>query len=88
MGKTTVGQMFADLKVPLLDADASVHELYARGGAAVSAVQRLFPDAVVDGTQATPLRSVPQTQHWCSTFTRPVGAQRCVCVVVLSGIQI
>lgn len=52
MGKTTIGGMFRDLKVPVLDSDASVHELYVQGGAAVPLVQELFPSAVVDGARA------------------------------------
>jgi hypothetical protein len=46
--------MFADLKVPLLDGDASVHELYAAGGAAVPVVERMFPDAVSGGAHTAP----------------------------------
>jgi hypothetical protein len=49
MGKTTIGRMFRDLQVPVLEADATVHELYAKGGAAVPVVKNMFPDAVVDG---------------------------------------
>ena len=52
MGKTTIGGMFRDLKVPVLDADAAVHDLYAAGGAAVPVVQELFPSAVVNGARA------------------------------------
>jgi hypothetical protein len=49
MGKTTIGGMFRDLQVPVLEADATVHELYAKGGAAVPVVKNMFPDAVVNG---------------------------------------
>lgn len=51
MGKSTVAAMFADLCVPLMDADAVVHALYAHGGAGVPVVQALFPDAVADGAR-------------------------------------
>jgi len=48
MGKSTVGKMFAALGVPLFDADAAVHALYDRGGAAVPAIRSAFPEAVID----------------------------------------
>jgi dephospho-CoA kinase len=48
MGKSTTAKMFADEGVPIWDADAVVHKLYAPNGAAVQLVAKLFPD-VVDG---------------------------------------
>ena len=48
MGKTTAAAMFRCHKVPVYDADAGVHQLLGRGGAAVSAVGNLFPGAVRD----------------------------------------
>ncbi|MGH7027211.1 dephospho-CoA kinase [Brevundimonas sp.] len=50
MGKSTTAQMFADAGALLWDADAAVHRLYARGGAAVGPLHEAFPGVVVDGT--------------------------------------
>jgi len=49
MGKSTVGNMFKALGVPLFDADATVHLLYAAGGRAVPGIAALYPEAVKEG---------------------------------------
>ena len=49
MGKSTTAAMFADLGIPVWDADAAVHRLYAEGGTAGPAIAALHPQAVVNG---------------------------------------
>lgn len=49
MGKSETAKMFAARGIPVFDSDAAVHELYAPGGAAVSPLRLLVPDAIIDG---------------------------------------
>lgn len=49
MGKSSTARLFAQLGCAVWDADAAVHRLYAVGGKAVAPLQKVFPEAVVDG---------------------------------------
>ena len=49
MGKSETAKMFAELGVPVYDADAAVHRLYRVGGAAVAPLGVAFPGSVKDG---------------------------------------
>jgi len=49
MGKSEVSRMFKRFGIPVYDADAAVHEIYAKGGIGVGPVGVLHPSAIVDG---------------------------------------
>lgn len=49
MGKSTTAGFFREFGVPVWDADAEVHGLYAAGGAAVESIGALVPEAVEGG---------------------------------------
>ncbi len=49
MGKSTAAAMLRRMRVPLFDADQVVHRLLAPGGAAVAAVEAVFPGVRTEG---------------------------------------
>jgi len=49
MGKSQTAKLFAKEGIPFYDADATVHALYDKGGAAVAPIGEAFPDAVQGG---------------------------------------
>lgn len=54
MGKSATAKMFADLGIPVYDADAAVHALYAVGGAAVGPLSERFGDITDKGAVDRP----------------------------------
>ncbi len=49
MGKSTAARMLRQMGVPVYDADAAVHALQAKGGAALPPIEAAFPGVVKDG---------------------------------------
>ena len=48
MGKSETARLFAAEGVPVHDADATIHKLYGKGGAAVAKIAAAFPGTVRD----------------------------------------
>ena len=80
MGKSTTAQMFAKLGCPVFDADAAVHELYAKGGRAVPLIRAVFPDAIKSGAVdrkqlGAHMRADPLNLKVLESFIHPWVAQ-------------
>lgn len=50
MGKSTTAALFAEMECDVWDADAAVHRLYGKGGAAVALMQAEFPQVIKNDT--------------------------------------
>lgn len=49
MGKSTVAEIFREAGLPIFSADAALHQLMDKNGAAVEEIRRYFPECVKDG---------------------------------------
>lgn len=54
MGKTATAALFAELGIPVYDADAAVHSLYRPCGEAVEPIEAAFPGTTKDGAVDRP----------------------------------
>ncbi len=77
MGKSTTASMFKDAGAYVFDADAAVHKLYAKNGAAVPLLGAVFPDIIVDGAVErakllTHLKSDPLNIEVLESFIHPM----------------
>ena len=82
MGKSTTAKLFASEGVPVWDADATVHRLYSKGGAAVDVIRRIAVDSIEDDAvnrtklRAAVLRNPPLLQQIEAAVHPLVGADR------------
>lgn len=74
MGKSTAANMLRRMGLPLHDADAAVHRLFAVGGAAVPAIEAAFPDSVVAG-------AVDRRRLGAAVFGDPTALRRLEAIV-------
>jgi len=80
MGKSTTAKMFVDEGCALWDADAAVHRLYDKGGAAVEPMRAAFPDAVIDdrvdrGVLKRIIMDQPEALKTIESIVHPLVAQ-------------
>ncbi len=80
MGKSTTAAMFREAGIPVWDADAAVHRLYAPGGAAVAPMAAAFPEAVHEGAvDSARLREIiardPQALGRIEAIVHPLVAE-------------
>ncbi|WP_366554690.1 dephospho-CoA kinase [Aquibaculum sediminis] len=74
MGKSTAASMLRRIGLPVHDADAAVHRLFAAGGAAVPAIEAAFPDSVVEG-------AVDRRRLGAAVFGDPAALRRLEAIV-------
>lgn len=80
MGKSTAAAAFRRARIPVFDADASVHKLQARGGRGVRAIEAAFPGTTRDGrVDRVALRQAvlgkPEALHRLEALLHPLVRQ-------------
>ena len=80
MGKSTTARMFAEEGCAVWDADAAVHRLYSRGGAAVAPMRAAFSRAIEAGAVSRPrlkqlISEDPQALPRIEKIVHPMVAQ-------------
>ncbi len=80
MGKSTTAKIFAEEGCDIWDADAAVHRLYGKGGAAVAPLREKFPQAIVDGAVSRNLlkdilRTKPEALKIIEAIVHPLVSQ-------------
>lgn len=81
MGKSTTAAMFRDRGVPVWDADAAVHVLYAPGGGAIGPVAAAFPgtlkgETIDRGALRAAINAAPETAlDRLNSIVHPLVAQ-------------
>ena len=100
MGKSTTAALFADEGIPVWDADAVVHRLYAPGGDATAIVAALFPEAIENmsvsrarlraliAADATVLDRLQAAVHPLVAADRAAFIQACTADIVLLDIPL
>lgn len=74
MGKSTAAAMLRRMGIPVHDADAAVHRLLAKGGAAVPAIAAAFPGVVENG-------AVDRAALGAAVFKDPAALRRLEAIV-------
>ena len=79
MGKSTTARMFADLGIPVWDADAAVERLYGPNGAAIPLIEAAFPGTTSDRVDRAALRRIvtadPVALKTLEAIVHPLVAQ-------------
>ncbi len=93
MGKSATAKLFAAEGCAVWDADAAVHRLYAKGGAAVAPIAAAFPNAVQDqAVSRDALKQIisrdPAALRIIEQIVHPLVAQDRAAFIAQSGAKI